>query len=150
MSHAALVGKRAPSISLPNYTEETFSLIPGESGIPTVYLDRLAKAVLVSDLYIGSYGCTKEACQFRDAIAGKLHAYIPSDMYKSRSGVNILAEKIAFKPGKVQIIGISPDPVDKQKWFVEKEKLTVISDCLILLFQNRRFSSLHETVSSFE
>jgi len=34
-------------------------------------------------------------------------------------------EKDNFKPGKVQIIGISPDPVEKQKAFVEKEKLTV-------------------------
>ncbi|KAF5382684.1 hypothetical protein D9615_002985 [Tricholomella constricta] len=56
----------------------------------------------------GSYGCTKEACQFRDAIA----------------------EKDTFKPGKVQIIGLSRDPVEKQKQFVEKEKLTypVLSD----------------------
>jgi hypothetical protein len=35
-------------------------------------------------------------------------------------------EKDIFKPGKVQIIGISPDPVEKQKAFVEKEKLTVL------------------------
>ena len=35
------------------------------------------------------------------------------------------SEKDIFKPGKVQIIGISPDPVEKQKAFVEKEKLTV-------------------------
>ena len=37
----------------------------------------------------------------------------------------IIKEKDTFKPGKVQIIGISPDPVEKQKAFVEKEKLTV-------------------------
>ena len=34
-------------------------------------------------------------------------------------------EKDTFKPDKIQIIGISPDPVEKQKAFVEKEKLTV-------------------------
>ena len=34
-------------------------------------------------------------------------------------------EKDTFKPDQVQIIGISPDSVDKQKAFVEKEKLTV-------------------------
>lgn len=33
-------------------------------------------------------------------------------------------EKVNFSPEKVQIIGISPDPVEKQKAFVEKEKLT--------------------------
>ncbi|KAG6918319.1 hypothetical protein DXG01_015177 [Tephrocybe rancida] len=87
MSHAALIGKQAPAISLPNYNGETFSLTPGETG---------------------SYGCTKEACEFRDAIA----------------------EKDTFKPGKVQIIGLSRDPVEKQQQFVEKEKLTysVLSD----------------------
>ncbi|KAG6866282.1 hypothetical protein C0991_006378 [Blastosporella zonata] len=35
------------------------------------------------------------------------------------------AEKDTFKPGKVQIIGLSRDSVQKQKQFVEKEKLTV-------------------------
>ena len=34
-------------------------------------------------------------------------------------------EKDTFKPDQVQIIGISPDSVEKQKAFVEKEKLTV-------------------------
>lgn len=53
--------------------------------------------------HVGTYGCTKEACQFRDAIA----------------------EKDTFKAGSAQIIGISPDPVKKQKQFVDKEKLTV-------------------------
>ena len=39
---------------------------------------------------------------------------------------HFFTEKDIFKPGKVQIIGISPDPVEKQKVFVEKEKLTVL------------------------
>ena len=34
-------------------------------------------------------------------------------------------EKDTFKPDQVQIIGISPDSVEKQKAFVEKDKLTV-------------------------
>ncbi|KAG5716723.1 hypothetical protein E4T56_gene16120 [Termitomyces sp. T112] len=97
MSHAALIGEQAPSLSLPNYTGKTYSLTPRESGNPIVLFFYPSS---------GSYGCTKEACQFRDAIAD------------------------TFKPGKVQIIGLSPDPVDKQKRFFEKEKLTylVLSD----------------------
>jgi thioredoxin-dependent peroxiredoxin len=34
-------------------------------------------------------------------------------------------EKDTFKPGKVRIIGLSRDTVEKQKLFVEREKLTV-------------------------
>ncbi|KAJ7109701.1 peroxiredoxin Q [Mycena crocata] len=94
MSHRSLVGKPAPAITLPNYDGESFTLTPGEKGLP-IALFFYPKA--------GSYGCTKEACQFRDAIA----------------------EKDVFKAGKVEIIGISPDPVEKQKQFVEKHKLTV-------------------------
>jgi len=56
----------------------------------------------------GSFGCTQQACQFRDAVA----------------------EKDIFAPGKVQIIGLSADSVQKQKAFVEKQGLTypVLSD----------------------
>jgi peroxiredoxin len=36
-----------------------------------------------------------------------------------------LTEKDTFKPGKVRIIGLSRDTVEKQKLFAEKEKLTV-------------------------
>ncbi|KAF8073830.1 thioredoxin-like protein [Lyophyllum atratum] len=99
MSHTTLIGKPAPSLSLPNYTGETFVLKPEEGSAPTVLFFYPSS---------GSYGCTKEACQFRDAIA----------------------EKDTFKPGKVQIIGLSRDSVERQKQFVEKEKLTypVLSD----------------------
>ncbi|KAH9933122.1 AhpC-TSA-domain-containing protein [Epithele typhae] len=56
----------------------------------------------------GSYGCTKEACQFRDA----------------------LADKDLFKRSNIEVVGISSDSVDAQKTFVEKQKLTypVLSD----------------------
>ncbi|GBE84900.1 peroxiredoxin Q [Sparassis latifolia] len=94
-----LVGKPAPSISLPDANGETFTLTPGANGVP-VALFFYPKS--------GSWGCTKEACQFRDNIAEK-------DVYKS-SGLSV--------------IGISPDSVEKQKVFVEKQKLTypVLSD----------------------
>jgi len=99
MSHQALIGKPAPTFTLPNYDGENFTLTPGEGGLP-IALFIYPKS--------GSFGCTKEACQFRDAIA----------------------EKDTFKPGQVRIVGISRDTVEKQKLFVEKEKLTypVLSD----------------------
>jgi hypothetical protein len=37
----------------------------------------------------------------------------------------VVSEKEVFKSSQIQVIGISPDPVDKQKDFVEKQKLTV-------------------------
>ncbi|RPD62446.1 AhpC-TSA-domain-containing protein [Lentinus tigrinus ALCF2SS1-7] len=94
-----LIGKPAPSFSLPGADGETYSLTPGAKGVP-VALFFYPKS--------GSYGCTKEACQFRDA----------------------LADKDLFKRTKVEIVGVSSDPVDKQKEFVEKQKLTypVLSD----------------------
>jgi len=99
MSGHPLVGKPAPSISLPDAEGNTYTLTPGANGVP-IALFFYPKS--------GSFGCTKEACQFRDA----------------------LAEKDLFKRTKVEIVGISPDPVEKQKAFVEKEKLTypVLSD----------------------
>lgn len=39
--------------------------------------------------------------------------------------LKVATGKVNFSPDKVQVIGISPDPVEKQKSFVEKEKLTV-------------------------
>ncbi|KAI0754924.1 thioredoxin-like protein [Daedaleopsis nitida] len=94
-----LVGKPAPSISLPAADGETYTLTPGAKGVP-VALFFYPKS--------GSYGCTKEACQFRDA----------------------LADNELFKRTKVEIVGVSTDAVDKQKAFVDKQKLTypVLSD----------------------
>ena len=42
-----------------------------------------------------------------------------SNAWTSSSG------KETFKSSKVKVIGISSDPVEKQKEFVEKQKLTV-------------------------
>ncbi|KZT11999.1 peroxiredoxin Q [Laetiporus sulphureus 93-53] len=98
MPHA-LINKPAPSLSLPDAKGETYTLAPGTKGVPTA---------LFFYPESGSFGCTKEACQFRDA----------------------LAEKELYKRTKVEIVGISKDPVEKQKAFVEKEKLTypILSD----------------------
>ncbi|KAI0632177.1 AhpC-TSA-domain-containing protein [Trametes polyzona] len=99
MARHPLIGQPAPPISLPGADGETYTLTPGAKGVP-IALFFYPKS--------GSFGCTKEACQFRDA----------------------LAEKDLFKRTKIDIVGISSDPVDKQKEFVEKQKLTypVLSD----------------------
>lgn len=34
MSHRKLVGEKAPTITLPNYDGESFTLTPGEKGLP--------------------------------------------------------------------------------------------------------------------
>ncbi|PBK97785.1 thioredoxin-like protein [Armillaria gallica] len=99
MAHQALIGQPAPHLTLPNYTGEPYSLKPGENDVTTAIFFYPRS---------GTWGCTKQACQFRDAIA----------------------ERPEFQSDKVQVIGISPDPVWKQKLFVEKQNLTypVLSD----------------------
>ncbi|KAK0221928.1 peroxiredoxin Q [Armillaria fumosa] len=83
MAHQALIGQPAPHLTLPNYTGEPYSLKPGENDITTAIFFYPRS---------GTWGCTKQACQFRDAIA----------------------ERPEFQSDKVQVIGISPDPVDEK------------------------------------
>ncbi|KAH9841520.1 peroxiredoxin Q [Rhodofomes roseus] len=94
-----LIGKPAPTLTLPNHNGETYTITPGANGVPIA---------LFFYPESGSFGCTKEACDFRDALAAK-------ELYKRT---------------KVDIVGVSKDPVEKQKAFVEKQKLTypVLSD----------------------
>jgi len=99
MTKHPLVGKKAPTLSLPNFDGETFTFTPESEGRPTA-LFFYPKS--------GSYGCTKEVCQFRDALS---------------------ADEV-FRSTQVQVIGVSPDPVEKQKKFVEEQKVTypILSD----------------------
>ncbi|EJC97896.1 peroxiredoxin Q [Fomitiporia mediterranea MF3/22] len=99
MKKHSLLGKKAPELSLPNFDGSTFAFTPGASGRPTA---------LFFYPQSGTYGCTKEACQFRDA----------------------LSEEEIFRSTNIEVIGISPDPVEKQKKFVEKNNLTypILSD----------------------
>ncbi|KAK0449178.1 peroxiredoxin Q [Armillaria borealis] len=83
MAHQALIGQPAPHLTLPNYTGEPYSLKPGENDVTTAIFFYPRS---------GTWGCTKQACQFRDAIA----------------------ERPEFQSDKVQVIGISPDPVDEK------------------------------------
>ncbi|TFK74779.1 AhpC-TSA-domain-containing protein [Pluteus cervinus] len=94
-----LIGKEAPIVTLPDQDGTSYELKPGSKGVPTVVFFYPES---------GSFGCTKEACQFRDAVA----------------------EKVTFQQGKVEIVGVSVDPVQKQKDFVEKYKLNypILSD----------------------
>ncbi|KAF5315483.1 hypothetical protein D9619_007225 [Psilocybe cf. subviscida] len=99
MSYQNLIGKTAPSFTLKNYDGKAFTFTPGANGLPTA---------LFFYPESGSKLCTKQACQFRQAIV----------------------EKDTFSPSKVHIVGISPDSVEKQKKFVADNKLTfpVLSD----------------------
>ncbi|KAL0578620.1 hypothetical protein V5O48_003363 [Marasmius crinis-equi] len=99
MSWKTLLNKEAPSVTLPDQANEPYAVEPGKTGKPLVLFFYPAA---------GSYGCTREACQFRDAIS----------------------EKDYYKADKVTVVGISGDSVDKQKVFVDKQKLTfpVLSD----------------------
>ncbi|KIK69577.1 hypothetical protein GYMLUDRAFT_66875 [Collybiopsis luxurians FD-317 M1] len=99
MTWKELIGNQAPSVTLPNYDGTPYTIAPGKDSLP-IALFFYPKSF--------SYGCTKEACQFRDA----------------------LAEREVFKDDRAVVIGISPDSVETQKSFVEKQKLTypVLSD----------------------
>ena len=76
-----LAGKPAPSLSLPDANGETYTLEPSNVGKPVVifFYPKSGEFVLRSthmhvertcSSVIGTYGCTKEACEFRDALAG--------------------------------------------------------------------------------
>jgi len=93
-----LIGKPAPSFSLPNHTGETYDFRPADGGVPTALFFYPSS---------GTYGCTKEACAFRDAVADK-----------------------GVFTAKVNVVGVSSNPVAKQKEFVEKNHLPypVLSD----------------------
>ncbi|KZS93292.1 peroxiredoxin Q [Sistotremastrum niveocremeum HHB9708] len=91
-----LLNKTAPSLTLPNASGEQFTLEPGKSGVPTALFFYPAA---------GTYGCTKEACEFRDAVK-------------------------VFKRTKCEVVGVSQDAVAKQKKFVDEQGLNypVLSD----------------------
>lgn len=57
-----LIGKPAPPLTLLDSNGQPFHVGPGEDSTP-IALFFYPKA--------GTYGCTKEACQFRDLVLGK-------------------------------------------------------------------------------
>lgn len=114
MAWQSLIGKQAPSLTLTNHNGEPYTLTPGKNGVP-IALFFYPKS--------GSFGCTKEACQFRDALAGKQNCC--DWEWRTTTEYSCPTEKEVFKDDRAQVIGVSPDPVAKQKLFVEKQKLTV-------------------------
>lgn len=98
MSPSSLIGESASAFTLKNHDGEDYEFKP-DSGAPTAIFFYPKS---------GSYGCTREACQFRDA----------------------LVDNDAFKGSNLRVIGISPDSVQEQDTFVKKQKLTypVLSD----------------------
>ncbi|KAJ2919192.1 hypothetical protein MD484_g1239, partial [Candolleomyces efflorescens] len=114
-----LIGKPAPAFTLPNFDGTSFEYKPGASGLPTALLFYPQS---------GSYGCTQQICSFRDAVIGEGESMIEARV--ETNSKNPGAEKTTFKPETAQVIAISPDPVEKQKQFVEKEQLPfpVLSD----------------------
>ncbi|KAF8586290.1 peroxiredoxin Q [Ramaria rubella] len=103
MAPHPLTGKDAPSITLPNQDGEETTIKPGSTGTPLALFFYPASGVS-----LGTYGCTKEACAFRDA----------------------LKDVEVFKRSNITVVGISGDAVVKQKQFVDQHGLPypVLSD----------------------
>ncbi|KIO20466.1 hypothetical protein M407DRAFT_137165 [Tulasnella calospora MUT 4182] len=94
-----LIGKKAPEVTLPSANGAPYDLKPGASGRPLALFFYPAS---------GTYGCTREACSFRDALSS-------SDVFKST---------------ECDVVGISKDPPAQQKAFVDQHGLPypVLSD----------------------
>ncbi|KZO93647.1 peroxiredoxin Q [Calocera viscosa TUFC12733] len=92
-----LIGKPAPTFTLPNQDGEDYTLKPGE-GKP-IALFFYPKS--------GTYGCTREACSFRDS-----------------------QETEVYKSTQCEVVGVSADDVKAQKKFVDDNKLgyNILSD----------------------
>jgi len=103
MAPHALINKPAPEFLIPDANGQMFKFPPEEQG------QRVHKPIaLFFYPKSGTLGRTREAAQFRDA----------------------LAKNKIFKQTGVQVIGISGDPAPKQKQFAESQNLTypVLSD----------------------
>lgn len=93
MSKHPLLGQPAPALSLPNSEGTTYEYKPGAQGKPSAIFfypkagacSRLPTSCLVSyrGVYAGTYGCTREVCAFRDALAGTLRQSARTSMSES-------------------------------------------------------------------
>ncbi|KIK97064.1 hypothetical protein PAXRUDRAFT_767446 [Paxillus rubicundulus Ve08.2h10] len=94
-----LTNKGALSFLLPDANGQTFEFPPEEGG------KHVGKPIaLFFYPESGTYDCTRAARQFCDALAGA---------YRFKQGFR----------SDVLVIGVSSDPAEKQKAFVEKHKL---------------------------
>lgn len=143
--YRALIGKVAPSFKLKNYDGEDYEVNPGKTGLPLVifFYPESGKSIYSqADLQEVRSSCINvQPSLFRIVWVHKASLSVQGCSCRWVT-VSCLAtdqgsaespwwtEKVDFSPDKIQIIGISPDPVEKQKAFVEKEKLTVSSDLI--------------------
>lgn len=59
-AHQSLIGKLAPSFTLPNYDGEPFTFVPGEKGIPTAIFVYPAAGIV---FFFGDrlyFGCSED------------------------------------------------------------------------------------------
>ena len=81
-NYKSLIGKSAPPFKLKNYDGQDYGVNPGKTGLPLViffypesgqYMRCTAPKVTMCPFLIntGSYGCTQQACQFRDAVTSE-------------------------------------------------------------------------------
>lgn len=92
-----LIDKIAPSFSIPDSNGDVFKFPPEQDGKPVEKPIALffypksgkgrfmrapfpSRADLMCFRHLGTYGCTREACHFRDALAG-VYYLIPRDRY---------------------------------------------------------------------
>ncbi|KAI0035198.1 peroxiredoxin Q [Vararia minispora EC-137] len=99
MSKHPLLNKSAPTITLPDANGEPFTFTPGTQGKP---------AVVFFVPSVGTYGCSREMCGFRDA----------------------LVDGRDFSNANVQLVGIGPNPVTDIKKWTDNNKINypVLSD----------------------
>lgn len=131
-----LIDQVAPSFSIPDSNGDMFKFPPEQEGKPVERPIALffypksgklafpSRADLMRFRCTGTYGCTREACHFRDALAGGCLSH-PREPVMRHSLTIRTSEEDVYKRSDVLVVGVSSDPVDKQKAFVEKHKLPV-------------------------
>ena len=73
-------------------------------------------------VHTGTYGCTREVCAFRDALAGTLRQRART---MTEIVTNPFTENVDFKDSGITVVGISADPVPAIKAFVAQHGVTV-------------------------
>lgn len=128
MSPSSLIGKIAPTFILKNHDNTDYEF-KAEGGTPTAifFYPKSGRwlnscSFEQSDDTLGSFGCTREACQFRDALVGRCLFAL---LIRTRMLTPDFADNDAFKGSNLRVIGISPDSVQEQDTFVKNQKLTV-------------------------
>ena len=128
----ALTGKPAPPLSLPDANGQTYTLNPEKVGRPVVLFFYPKSGAWPLSTGCG-LGALTTCCVQGHTGAPRKHANsatLSSVRAHCASGTwdraySFITERESFKTTQAQVIGISSDPVEKQKEFVDKHKLTV-------------------------